>query len=118
MAISSHFIHKCDIKRPFSGSVDAHGLSDEDYTVVDESVSFRLVEDRERVERTEDAERMIVTTYTGLFHASVDLQEKDKLTNVKEADGTVIDHEFVIEELLKRHGRSSHHLSAVLQRVS
>ncbi len=118
MAISNHFLHLCDIQRPYSGSVDSHGLSDENYSFVDSDVRFRLVEKRERVERSEDAERMVVTTYTGLFHSGVDLQERDKLVNMRLADGTAIDEEFVIEELLRKHGRTAHHLSAVLKRVS
>ena len=119
MAISNHFLHICDIQRPYSGSeVDAHGLSDEEFSFVESDVRFRLVEKRERMERSEDVERMVVTTYTGLFAPSVDLQEKDQLVNVRMADGTAIDEEFVIEELLTKHGRTAHHVSVELERVS
>lgn len=120
MSIDSHFIHKCDIKRPYSGSgnENAHGLSDESSLSVDTGVRFRLVAKRQRIWKSETSESAVVTVYHGLFSAGVDLQERDELVNITLEDGEGLDESFEIERILPRRTNSAHHLSAELKRVS
>ena len=118
MGIANHFIHRCDITRPYSGSDDAHGLSDESQEFVDSGVRFRLVEKRERIWKSEESESAVVTTYKGFFDPGVDLEERDELVNIILENGMVVDEKYVIKSLLVRRARSARHLSADLQRIS
>jgi len=118
VGIANHFIHRCDIKRPCSGSDDAHGLSDESKAFVDSGVRFRLVEKRERIWKSEESESAVVTVYKGFFSPGVDLEERDELVNIILEDGIVLDETFVIKSLLVRRARSARHISAELQRIS
>lgn len=118
MAISNHFIHKCDIKRPYSGAEDAHGLSDNSEAFVASGVRFRLVEKEQRIWKSEEAEAAVITVYKGFFSPGVDLEERDHLVNVILEDGTKVDEKYIIKKILTRRARSARHLSVELKRIS
>lgn len=118
MGIDSHFLHRCDIKRPYSGSEDAHGLSDSSEQFAGSGVRFRLIVKNQRIWKSEESESAVVTVYKGLFSAGVDLQERDRLVNVVMEDGSDLEETFEIENILPRRTRASHHLSVELKRIS
>ena len=120
MGISNHFIHTCDIQRPFFGvgNEDAHGLSDKSPRIVASGVRFRLVEKDERVMKSDGIESAVVTTYKGFFAQDADLEERDELVNITLENGVVVDEKFTVEHILTRRGRSARHLSARLKRIS
>lgn len=118
MGISNHFIHKCDIQRPYSGTENAHGLSEESLGFVASGVRFRLVEKEQRIWKSEEAEAVVITVYKGFFSPGVDLEERDELVNVILENGAEVDEKYLIQKILTRRARSARHISVELKRIS
>lgn len=117
MSFDSQLIHTCTIENAVSGAVDAHNNATPLWDAPITDVRCRLIESRERVLSDERQESAIVTTYKLLVNASVDLQDRARVTKVT-VDGVEIADVFTVTEVLLRNGRNSRHKMAMLERFS
>jgi hypothetical protein len=117
MSFGSFLIHTCRIERSYQTTTNAHGLGDKRGNVVSEDQRCRLVVKSERINRSELAEGMTITTYSLLLPSSVDIQDKDRITRIVLEDGTENPGSFVVEAILPRRGKTVRHISVELKRI-
>lgn len=114
--IESHFYHKCDIQRQFSGGeVNAHGLETDNFQPHVSGVPCRYSEKEERRLNAENAEDVIFTVSTLLLPHDTDIQERDRIAGIVLENGTLLDKIFIVKKLYKRRGRHVTHISAALE---
>jgi hypothetical protein len=118
MSLDAHLIHTCTIENPISGSVNAYNNAVPAFGAPVENVRCRLVESRERVWSTERQESAMQTVYKLLVGASVNLNERARISKVTLEDGAIVRDTFNVTEVLMRRRRSAHHQTAVLERIS
>lgn len=118
MAFKNHLLHKCDIYRP----VTSLGIYNEDIksseTLISQDVSCRYIEKDERRVSDNDAENLVVTTYTLLFGKNVDIQPRDIIRNIDLTSGVIITGPFLIDSVKNRFGRSLNHKSAIIRLIN
>ncbi len=122
MSLDSLLIHTCVIENPAVGSTNAYNNAVTKYVLPLENVRCRLVESNEPMQTElridEVSEGVIKSVYKLMVRGDVDLQEKAKISSVTLEDGTVISDVFEVVSVLNRHGRSLHHKTATLERIS
>ena len=118
MSLDSHLIHTCTIENPVSGGVNAYNNAVKAFDAPATDVRCRLVEQRERVWSTERQEGAVQTVYKLLVGASVNLNERAMVSKVTLDDGTIIRDTFAVTEVLAHRSRSTHHQTAMLERIS
>ena|SRR5688572_2709987 len=118
MSLDSHLIHTCVIENPASGSTNVYNNAKKAYEQPITDVRCRLIEDRETIISTETQQSVIRTVYTLIVLSHVNISERAQISLVTLEDGTQLIDKFVVNELLTRRGRNSHHKTAVLERIS
>lgn len=116
MGLDSWLIHTCTIQRAAPGT-DAYHNPDPQYGPHYRDVPCRLVMKGQRVWSDEQRAAMIVTTYTLLVGAEVDLDPRDHISDVRLEDGQILEQTFAIRQLLTRRARGARHRSAVLEAI-
>lgn len=118
MSLDSHLIHTCTIENQIAGAVNAYNNEAKAYDAPIVEVRCRLVEKREHIWSTERQEGVVQTVYLLLVGASVDLDERAKISKVTLEDGTIVRDTFAVTEVLAHRSRSAHHKTAMLTRIS
>lgn len=113
MSFAAHLIHSCTIQR-YTEALDAYNNAEPQWSAIAVKVPCRLVEKQQRLLVTERVESAVVTSHTLLVDESADLQERDRITNIRLEDGALVTKTFQVKALLMRRGRSLRHKSAVL----
>lgn len=116
MGVDSHLIHLCDIQRS-TETQDEYNETERQYAAHLSDVRFRLVEKTERETPSEFGEGALITIYLGLMPAGTDVDEDDKLVNIRFEDDTTDSHTYTVEHKLTRRGRVARHISLQLERV-
>ena len=115
--LDDHLLHTCTIEPPGSG-LDVYGNRVESYGTPVTGVRCRLIESREFVERSETTEGYVRSQYMLLLRADAVIEERARVSLVTVEDGTTVSDTFRVTELLVRRGRSAHHKTAMLERIS
>jgi len=118
MSFDGHLIHTCTIENPAAGGAHVYNNPTEAYGTPVTGVRCRLVEVRERVWSDEQQASAVQSVYKLLVRGDVTLDERAKISLVTLEDRTAMSDTFVVTEVLHSRGRSSHHKTAVLERVS
>jgi len=118
MSLDNHLIHTCTIENRLESTTNVYNNAVEGYDTPITDVRCRLVESEETVQTDEVTEGVVKTVYKLIVRKDIDLQEKAKISSVTLEDGTVITDTFRVEKVLHRRGRSAHHKTATLERIS
>lgn len=116
MSFAAHLIHRCTIQRGET-QLDPYGNSETTWRDYLLEAPCRLIEDTEQVVNSLTAESAVVTVYTLLVSAGVDIQERDRVSSVMLGEGEASG-PFVVEAVRARHSWALHHKSAILERVT
>jgi hypothetical protein len=116
VGIASHLIHLCDIQRS-TETQDEYNETERTYASHLSNVRFRLVEKTERETPSEFGEGALITVYLGLMAPGTDVDEDDRLVNIRFEDGTIDNHTYTVEHKLTRRARTVRHISLQLERV-
>lgn len=113
MPIESHFIHTCTIQRA-TETLDAYQNKRETWATVASNVPCRLVEKQQRLVNSERVESTVVTTHLLLIGSGANVLERDRVSQVRLEDGTVVNMTFVVKSLVMRRAYALNHKSAAL----
>lgn len=116
MGVDSHMIHTCTLQRA-TIQKDDHGADVLVWTGMEPAVRCRLVIATQRSEISDFAERPIITTYKLLLPAYTDVQQGDRIVDVRDERGVVDAGPYRIESVLPRRGKAQKHISVLLERV-
>lgn len=116
MPIESHFIHTCTIQRA-TETEDAYRNKVEVWATVASNVPCRLVEKQQRLANSERVESMVVTTHLLLVGSETNIVERDRVSQVRLDDGTIVNSTFSVKSLVMRRANALHHKSAALVKV-
>lgn len=116
MGIDSHFIHIADHQRAETRQ-DGYNASAKTWKPWLADVRGRLVIKTQVVSASEFAEQPVVTTYRWLVSPRVEVEQGDRIVNVRDRKGVVDAGPFQIKEVMKRSGQSARHISLLLERV-
>lgn len=113
MAIDAHLHHRCEIQRAETTRDDYNTdiLTWKTHRV---DVVCRLVIKEERVQRTDDAERAVITTYALMLPAGIDIQHGDRITNLV-IDGVTTPGAYRIDQIKSRRAKSQRHITCTLE---
>ncbi len=120
MGVDSHFRHTCQVERgrtvPDSYNADKIRWPPEiPPHLVGQHCRFIVKE--QRVGDTAFAERPVITVYTLLVGARTDVKQRDRITNIRDKQGTLVDAgPFEVREILPRSSTSIHHITLRLER--
>lgn len=116
MSVDAHLLHLCDIHRS-TETQDEYNETERTYAPHLSNVRFRLVEKTERETPSEFGEGALITVYLGLMPAGTDVDEDDRLINIRFEDGTIDSHTYTVESKVVRRARAARHISLQLERV-
>lgn len=116
MGIDSHFLHTCDIQHA-DETQDEYNENVKIWAAHLSDVFCLLVEKARREVSSESAENVLITTYLLLLPPDTDVEEDDRITNIRYEDGTTDSRLFDVESKLVRRTRASQHLSLQLERI-
>lgn len=119
MSIDQHLIHLCDIERP---TETTDPLGNRQLTWPDSpqqsDCHCRLVVKEEQIMTDNRAELARVTRYRMLLPPATDVQEGDRISNVRDENGDEIAGTWTVLAILPRRARVERHRTVELRRVS
>ena len=117
MSIDSHLLHTATIQRYLPAGDDSLKAPKKDWRDWLVGVRCRRVTKQQRVGDTAFAERPAVTVDLLLVLAGTDVQQGDRVVNIRDETGAVEVGVFKIESVIPRRGRAVRHISLVLEKV-
>lgn len=117
MSLAAHCHHRCAVDRP-TPSLDSYGNDAPTYAQRLAGLACRLVAKQQRVGDGVYAERPVVTTYLLLIPGEADVRQGDRIRDVVDVQGRVVDAgPFRIVAALPRRAASVRHRSYSLERM-
>ncbi|KPL89992.1 hypothetical protein SE18_08535 [Herpetosiphon geysericola] len=113
MAIDAHFNHRCEVQRAET-TQDDYNTDILTWKTHLTDVACRLVIKEERVQRTDDAERAVITTYALMVRAGTDIQHGDRIVNLV-IDGVATTGGYRIDQIKPRRAASQRHITCTVE---
>jgi len=117
MSIDSHLIHTATIQRYLSAGDDSLKAPKRDWRDWLVGVRCRRVTKQQRVGDTAFAERPVITVDMLLVPPGTDVQQGDRVINIRDETGAVGAGVFKVESIIIRRGRAARHVSLVLEKA-
>jgi hypothetical protein len=116
VGVEAHCRHRCVVERPVR-ALDGYQNATTAYAPLATDVPCRLVIKTQRVPDGALAERPVVTSYLLIIPGDVDVRQGDRIRDVVEQGGALVDAgPFRIESALPRRASSVRHRSYQLER--
>ncbi|WP_110513741.1 phage head completion protein [Herpetosiphon llansteffanensis] len=113
MAIDAHLNHRCDIQRAETMQ-DDYNTDILTWKTHLADVVCRLVIKEERVQRTDEAERAVITTYALMMRAGTDIKHGDQIVNLV-IDGVATPGVYRIDHIKPRRAKSQRHITCTVE---
>lgn len=117
MSIDSHLIMTCTIRRYLPVGDDSLKAPKKDWRNWLTGVRCRRVTKQQRVADTAFAERPVVTVDLLLVPPGTDVQQGDRVIDIRDETGATEAGPYKIESIIIRRGRAARHVSLVLEKV-